>query len=93
MDGPMFKLARDKARKQSIFFSTSIGWNENSLSHRIKDLSPSRGSLFEAAWNGEVGVIEEILNQNPDDISTSINIRDTNGCTPLHLGFFSFFSA
>ena len=78
------KFEHEKSRKLSVFFTSSKPWNEESLAQGCRDMSPTVTSIFEAAWNGDVSLLEEVL-RSPRKIGL-VNANDIFGRTPLHLG-------
>ncbi|CAG7816023.1 unnamed protein product [Allacma fusca] len=82
IDDPMLQVRREKVRKQSVFFTSRKTWNNESITSSFRDLSPSIGSVLEAAWNGDLNRLEELLGrENP----LNVNASDVYGRTPLHL--------
>ena len=88
MESPLgsteMKFEHDRSRKLSVFFTSSKPWNEESLAQGCRDMSPTVTSIFEAAWNGDVTLLEELL-RSPRKTSLA-NVNDIFGRTPLHLG-------
>jgi len=73
-------------RKQSVLFASYDAWNEDHITQSFREMSPTIGSVLEAAWSGECDTLEELLKD--DDTLTKINngqLKDSEGRTPLHM--------